>query len=71
MLSLQEVADIYGYEDEMDMLEDCVTDSLVPCCCRNDNCEYTTELEPDCTNGWCEECREGSLVSVLIMAGIM
>jgi hypothetical protein len=39
--------------------------------CTNPDCNYTTEVEPDQTGGWCEECDERSVVSALILAQII
>jgi len=42
-------------------------------CCNLDNpeCDYTAEMEPDQDRGWCEECRRGTLVSGLVLGGLI
>ena len=67
---LEKLAEIEGYDDSMQMLEDAVTDSVCPGICVN-CCDYTTEVEPDCTKGHCEACGETSVKSCLILAGLI
>jgi hypothetical protein len=42
-------------------------------CCNPDNpeCDYTAEMEPDQDRGWCEECERGTLVSGLVLGGLI
>ena len=53
------------------MLEGCICDSVAPGICTNDGCSYSTEVEPDSQGGFCEECGTQSVVSCLILAGVM
>jgi len=55
----------------MEMLEECVCDSVAPGICTNVGCTYSTEVEPDSRGGYCEACGTGSVVSCLILAEIM
>ena len=52
-----------------EMLERAVTDSVSPGICKT--CGYTTEVEPDQDKGWCEECDTNTVVSCLMLAGII
>ena len=66
---LQKLAD---YEDLTvdELLEESVMDSVNCGICTN--CEaYVEPVEPDCTNGWCEECKTNSVQSALVLAGII
>ena len=54
-----------------DMLEAAVFDSVSPGICSTPDCDYTTEVEPDSSEGWCEECQAGTVHSALILAGII
>lgn len=69
MSLLTELAEVYGYDDTFDMLEDAVIDSVSPGICPR--CHYTTDVEPDCEDGWCEECEANTVKSCLVIAGIM
>lgn len=59
----------YGYASIDTFLEDSITDSICPGICPY--CGYTIEVEPDCETGWCEECEDGTVVSGLILAGVI
>jgi hypothetical protein len=37
----------------------------------NPDCDYTTEVEPDQREGWCEECGTGTVRSGIVLAGII
>ncbi len=71
MTKLERLAEIEGFGDVMEMLEDAVTDSVVPGICTNPDCDYSTSVEPDQAHGWCEECSEGTVKSVLLLAEII
>jgi len=64
---LRNVADEYGYDDVMTMLQTASFDSVCPAVCLR--CGATMDLEPDgrCT---CEECG-GPVKSVLLIAGLI
>jgi len=71
MSKLNDLASIEGFEDPMDMLEEAVYDSVVPAICMNPGCEYTTGMEPDQDQGWCEACSTNTVKSCLVLAGII
>jgi len=68
---LAELARQYGYTTIHQMLQAAAFDSVVPGICRNKECNYTTDVEPDCERGWCEECQANTVVSALMLAGII
>ena len=68
---LEQLADFEGYEDYMEMLEVATRDSVVPGICVNEDCDYTTGVEPDSDSGWCEVCEKNSVHSCLILGGII
>ncbi len=74
MVSAQEMlntlASNEGFDDVDAMLEAAVCDSVVPAICTNDDCGYTTGMEPDQDAGWCEACEGQTVVSCLILAGV-
>ena len=71
MNKLEKLARIEGYEDVMDLLEAASFDSVVPGICKVKGCDYSTGVEPDSDSGWCEECDKGTVVSCLVLAGII
>jgi hypothetical protein len=68
---LQTLAEYEGYLVLEEMLAAVMVDSVSPGICTNPDCNYTTEVEPDQTGGWCEECGERSVASALILAQII
>jgi hypothetical protein len=71
---LRTLCETEGYVDESDLFAAAMTDSVCPAiCCNPDNpgCDYTEEKEPDSRDGWCEECRRGTMVSALLLGGII
>jgi len=68
MSKLQELCDVEGMSLE-DLLRDGVMDGVCYGICCNKGCNYTTEVEPDCSDGWCENCESNSVKSGLILAG--
>lgn len=69
-LKLAELAAIEG-EDEMQMMETASYDGVSPGICINDDCDYTVAVEPDCRDGWCEECQTNTVESCLVLAGVI
>jgi len=60
-----------GYTDKDALLEAALLDSVCHGICLNVHCDYTTEVEPDQEEGWCEACGGNSVVSVLILEGLI
>jgi len=46
-------------------------DSVMIGICKNPNCSYTTEVEPDCRTGYCEECQTQTVRSLLVLLGLI
>lgn len=67
-MKLDDLADIEGMDVE-EMLEEATYDSVARGICMN--CDYTTEVEPDCDSGWCEECETNTVKSCLVLAGLI
>lgn len=51
------------------MLEPAAFDSASPAVCID--CDHTSEMEPDQDRGYCENCGQNTVVSALILAGII
>ena len=68
---LEQLAEIEGYSDTMDMLEAATFDSVAPGICKNPDCDYSCEVEPDSASGWCEECNTNTVVSCLVLGGLI
>jgi hypothetical protein len=62
---IQTLMEIEGFDDSLEMMEAIGYDSVCPGICTNPDCDYTTEVEPDCRNGYCEECNTQTVRSAL------
>ena len=61
---LMKLCDAAGFNCIDDLLAASIT-------CMTESCDYTTEMEPDQTEGYCEACGGNTVVSVLVLAGII
>lgn len=68
---LEKLAEIEGYSDPMDMLEEYSTECVSPAICKNPDCDNTCEMEPDQDSGWCTECEDNTVVSAFVLAGLL
>jgi hypothetical protein len=71
---LAKLIEIEGFEDETALFAAAMSDSVcLAICCNpgNPDCDYTAEMEPDQDRGWCEVCERGTLVSALVLGGII
>jgi len=65
---------IEGFDDVNDLFAESISDSTCPAiCCNpaNPDCDYIAEMEPDQDQGWCEACDAGTLVSGLVLGGLI
>ena len=56
---------------EEEMFRQGTFDSVAYGICVNEECDYTIQIEPDATDGWCPECETNTVKSCLVLAGIM
>lgn len=68
---LKKLAEIEGYETVSDLLDAASSDSVSPAICTAEDCDYSTEMEPDQDHGYCEECGRNTVRSALILAGLL
>jgi hypothetical protein len=71
---LAKLVELEGFEDENELFAAAMSDSVCPAiCCNLDqpDCDYTAEMEPDQDRGWCEVCDQGTLVSGLVLGGLI
>ena len=54
-----------------DLLQAAAADSICPAICMTEGCDYTTEMEPDQDQGYCEACGGNTVASALILAGLI
>ena len=68
---LMRLCEIEGFENPYDLLEVAAADSVCPAICLTEGCDYTTEMEPDQREGYCEACGGNTVTSVLVLAGLI
>lgn len=68
---LMKLCDAEGFKRLDDLLALSVTDTVCPAICMTEGCDYTTEMEPDQEEGYCEACGGNTVVSVLVLAGLI
>lgn len=71
MSKLADLVTSEGFESEAALLEEYGLDSVVPGICMRKDCDYTSSVEPDQTEGWCESCDATTVKSALILAGVI
>lgn len=71
MGKLSDLANLEGYDDVLDLLEAATFDSVAPGICINNGCSYTTHVEPDQREGYCEVCGTQTVKSCLVLAGMI
>ncbi len=79
--SLELLADEFGYKSGLHLIDHYAMElvqpryqmlSLIPAICVSLDCvEYSEELEPDCDGGFCNYCGEQSMVSCMVLAGVI
>lgn len=70
MNKMRELLTLEGLTKE-EFLENYALESCVPGICKNPNCDFVSFNEPDCKDGWCEECQDNTVVSGLILMGVI
>jgi hypothetical protein len=60
----------YGM-DAIDICHEYEYEVGVPGICTNSGCTFTAEYEPDCTEGYCEECKTKTVKSIFVIFGII
>jgi hypothetical protein len=68
---LMKLCEIEGFESVEDVLFSSIADSVCPAICMTEGCDYTAEMEPDQDRGFCEVCGGNTVVSALILAGLI
>ena len=70
-VKLMTLCDLEGFNSLEDLLQTAATDSVCPAICMTEGCDYTTETESDQDEGYCEACGGNTVVSVLVIVGLI
>jgi hypothetical protein len=68
---LMKLCEVEGFVSFDDLLEAVATDGVCPAICMTEGCDYTTEMEPDQNEGYCEACGGNTVTSALVLAGFI
>ena len=68
---LAKLLEAEGFDTLEDLAEAVVSDSVSPAICTEPDCDYTSEMEPDQDAGYCESCGKNTVVSALVLAGLI
>jgi hypothetical protein len=68
---LMRLCEIEGFENVEGVLFLSITDSVCPAICMTEGCEYTAKMEPDQEDGYWETCGGNTVVSALVLAGLI
>lgn len=68
---LAQLAEYEGHESVEVMLQACAADSISSAICTDPQCSFTTDMEPDQDRGYCEACEKSTVVSALVLAGLI
>ena len=68
---LMKLCEVEGYRNIHDLVEAIWTDSICPAICMTEGCDHTAEMETDQTEGYCEACGGNTVVSALVLAGLI
>src|SRR6266853_2702521 len=68
---LMKLCEVEGFNSLDDLLQAAATDSVCPAICMTEGCDYTSEMEPDQDQGFCESCGGNTMASALVLAGFI
>ena len=60
---LAKLIEIEGFDSIEELMEAVFSDAVSPAVCMNEDCNFTCEMEPDQTEGWCDECHTNTMRS--------
>ncbi len=67
---LGDLADIWGLSVDA-LLRGSAFDSVAPAICMAEGCDAVYEYEPDCRDGWCDECGSNTVMSGLVLGAVI
>ena len=68
---LLKVCEAEGFATMNDLLVLSVADSVCPAICITEGCDHIAPMESDQEEGYCEVCSSTTMVSVLVLAGLI
>lgn len=71
MDKMQALLDSEGMASTEEFLEEFAMEDVVPGICMNPGCDYVASYEPDQDKGYCEVCHTQSVMSGLLLMGVI
>lgn len=68
---LLRLLELEGYENLEGLIKAALLDSVCPGICMTEGCNHSVEVEPDQAEGHCEVCGGNTVVSGLVLAGVI
>lgn len=68
---LRLLAEVEGRETVAEMIEYACTDSVVPGICTDQDCGSSQACEPDAERNYCDACGKPTVVSCLVLEGLI
>jgi hypothetical protein len=68
---LMKLCEAVGFNTFDGLLRHVGSDSVCPAICMTEGCDHTTEMEPDQDEGYCEACGGSTMVSALVLVGLV
>ena len=68
---LMKLCEKEGFRTLDQLLKFSMGDNLCPAICMTESCDHTTEMESDQDQGYCEACGGNTVVSALVLAGLI
>lgn len=65
------LARLEGFDTLENLIEHVAFESVSPAICVNVGCSFTSKMEPDQDQGFCEICGTNTVQSALILAGLI
>jgi hypothetical protein len=69
--ALAKLLAVEGYDTLEGLAQAIVSDGVLPAICIEPDCDYTSNMEPDQDAGYCESCGKNTVVSALVLAGLI
>jgi hypothetical protein len=68
---LMKLCELEGFKRLDDLIKASFSDSVCPAICMTEGCDHTTDMEKDQDAGYCEACGGNTVVSALVLSGLI
>ena len=68
---LMKLCEAEGFKTFAQLLRHVGSNSVCPAICMTEGCDHTADMEPDQEEGYCEACGGKTVMSALVLAGLI